>query len=328
MFRKAIVFSLIFCVFWQCNHSSSESETTVDGVPEVLATVDSKKKIAADFTVSLTTLPSRIKGLVPVINSILNGTVLPSEIVVNIPDYSWKEKVEYKLPAFLLNPHPIIKVLRSADWGPNTKFIPIIQDKKAKYKENDDILIIDDDQEYPPEMIENFIKWRARFPDAVIANRGHQMPDSLKFADAGTIHGYEINEPVRVAVVTGVGGYLIKSRFFNTDIWQDLPLPQYGKSREEAAAYFVDDAWISAILAKNDLKSYVIPINNCWSHISHQAVNQIGGGGKLNDLVFQEYAQYWTDEMKGKLNTIQACQEDNKRKHHCMPCLGSDNEIH
>ncbi len=280
--------------------------------------------VAENVTVVLTSLPSRIFGIHHTLESILQGSLLPKEIVVVIPFHSIKEERAYDLPSFLEN-HPFIRVLRSEDWGPNTKFIPLIQEKKARGLEKDGILVIDDDQIYPKDMLKNFMNWHEKYPDFVLANRGHEMPETLKFEDAGIIHSYEVSELTPVSIITGVGGYLVQARFFDESLWTDLPFPEKNKPQIDSAAFFVDDAWISAHLAKNAVKSFVVPSQSCWSFVEEQAINRIGGGGRFNDAVFNDYKDYWT--VFGNKDTIPQCLPGNQRRSPCMACRDSEGNI-
>ncbi|PYK24148.1 MAG: hypothetical protein DME52_11240, partial [Verrucomicrobia bacterium] len=80
---------------------------------------------------SLSTLPNRINNLKPTIRSLLRQTRPPDEIILAVPEFSIREERPYIVPEYLLR-LPRVRILRSRrDWGPATKFIPVIQQELA-----------------------------------------------------------------------------------------------------------------------------------------------------------------------------------------------------
>src|SRR6058998_522017 len=89
-------------------------------------TFDNRRVIA-----SLSTVPDRINNLRPTIRSLLKQTRPPDEIVVAIPQFSIREKRPYVVPKYLLR-LPRVRILHCVkDWGPATKFIPVVQEELA-----------------------------------------------------------------------------------------------------------------------------------------------------------------------------------------------------
>ena len=89
-------------------------------------TFDQRRVIA-----SLTTVPGRINNLRPTIRSLLKQTRPPDEIVLAIPEFSIREQRPYVVPEYLLR-LPRLRVLHChKDWGPATKFIPIVREELA-----------------------------------------------------------------------------------------------------------------------------------------------------------------------------------------------------
>src|SRR2546423_4093171 len=80
---------------------------------------------------SLSTVPDRIDNLRPTIWSLLNQTRPPDEIVLVIPKFSIRENRPYVVPEYLTQlPH--VRILHcEKDWGPATKFIPVVQEELA-----------------------------------------------------------------------------------------------------------------------------------------------------------------------------------------------------
>ena len=105
---------------------------------------DSQRVIA-----SLSTVPGRINNLSATIQSLLKQTHPPDEIVLAIPEFSIREERPYVVPEYLLH-FPRLRILRSQrDWGPATKFIPIIREELAGGRRDTVIMVVDDDRVYP-----------------------------------------------------------------------------------------------------------------------------------------------------------------------------------
>ena len=107
--------------------------------------------------VSLTTSPRRIKLMEKTIESILNQTIQPDLIRINIPKIFKRTGETYEIPNYLLN-HPKIQIVEyEKDYGPIMKILPTIID----YKDHSDANIIytDDDVLMLPKTIETFLEF-------------------------------------------------------------------------------------------------------------------------------------------------------------------------
>ena len=107
------------------------------------------------IVVSLTTSPRRINMIEKTIDSILNQSIPPDLIRINIPTIFKRTGEMYSIPNFLLN-HPKIQVVQyKEDYGPIMKILPTIMD----YKDHSNVSIIytDDDVIMLPKTIETFV---------------------------------------------------------------------------------------------------------------------------------------------------------------------------
>src|SRR5689334_2693114 len=92
---------------------------------------------------SLATVPSRINNLRATIRSLLNQTRPPDEIIVAVPEFSIREERPYVVPEYLLN-LPRLRILRSEkDWGPATKFIPLVREELAGDRGDTMVMVVD-----------------------------------------------------------------------------------------------------------------------------------------------------------------------------------------
>jgi len=95
---------------------------------------------------SLSTVPDRINNLRPTIRSLLKQTRPPDEIVLAIPEFSIREQRPYAVPEYVSR-LPRLRVLHCRrDWGPATKFIPIVREELAAGRGNTLIMVMDDDR--------------------------------------------------------------------------------------------------------------------------------------------------------------------------------------
>jgi hypothetical protein len=209
-------------------------------------TFDNRRVIA-----SLTTVPDRINNLRPTIHSLLKQTRPPDEIILALPEFSIREKRPYVVPEYL-SQVPRVRILRCAnDWGPATKFIPVVQKELAAGRGDTLVMVVDDDRVYPHDALETYLYYSERLPRAALCFRGAAMPRSLDWRDAKMIRGSELRQPQAAAVMTGCGSYLIQPRFFDESLWDYSSAPN--------GAFYMDDIWISGLLSRGGVKRYVVP---------------------------------------------------------------------
>jgi hypothetical protein len=201
--------------------------------------------------VSLSTLPDRILNLRPTLESILNQTRVPDEIVLSVPRFSLRQKKHYEIPE-CLGSYSRLRILRCAkDWGPATKFIPVIQEELAANRGDTLIMVVDDDRIYPRDALETYLYYHRTLPDAALCFRGARMPNDLIWLRARTIFADKIRQPQEVAVITGCGSYFIQPRFFDERLWDYSGAP--------SGAFYMDDIWISGWLDRRKIAKYVVP---------------------------------------------------------------------
>ena len=200
---------------------------------------------------SLSTVPDRIHNLKPTIQSLLKQTRPPDEIVLAIPEFSIREQRPYVVPEYLSR-LPRVRVLRCPeDWGPATKFIPVVREELAVGQGDTLIMVVDDDRIYPRDALETYLHYNQQLPGAALCFRGAAMPRTLDWRDAKMIKASELRQPEAVAVITGCGSYLIQPRFFDETLWDYSPAPK--------GAFFMDDIWISGCLARRKVQRFAVP---------------------------------------------------------------------
>jgi len=104
--------------------------------------------------VSMTTSPKRITSLKPVLKRLMEQTVQPDRIVLNLPHVFKRTGETYDIPDYLYQPWLYIN--RCEDIGPATKIIPT----RSLVKDPETIIIsVDDDILYKKNMIETFLQY-------------------------------------------------------------------------------------------------------------------------------------------------------------------------
>jgi Glycosyl transferase family 2 len=238
---------------------------------------------------SLSTVPDRIRNLRPTIRSLLRQTRPPDEIVIAIPDFSIREQKRYIVPKYL-SQLPRVRILRCGkDWGPATKFIPVVQEELKAGRDNALIMVVDDDRVYPRDALKSYIHYHAQLADAALCFRGAAMPSTLDWNHARMIYAKDLREPQPVAVITGCGSYLVQPRFFDESLWD--------YSKAPPVAFDIDDIWISACLSRRGVKRYVVPAPAMMRSVLRQrwtvSLNKIPGRQRLNNETIAFFRDTW-----------------------------------
>ena len=199
----------------------------------------------SDIIISLTTIPERIALIAPTIKSLIAQSRQAARILLWIPNDSVRSGMDYVLPEWLQGLEGL-EIHRCKDMGPATKFLYAVRENKPDTR----ILIVDDDKIYPQGFVEQIEKQSDLFPDYALGYSGWRVPADL--TDRPTTLWMNIRRkppaPMKSAwvkglypvdILQGYSGYLVKPRFFKVaELWDYSEAP--------AAAFYVDDVWISA----------------------------------------------------------------------------------
>lgn len=148
----------------------------------------------SDIIISLTTTPSRFHFELPLtIHSLLSQTQLPKEIRIYLSPKSiiihqqnlTLEHLKLSIQ-YLDSSDTIIKLfdrlvniqLEEEDYGPATKFLPIIKEFQSKSQA---IMICDDDQYYHPYTLSTLNEYSTKFPHSIIGFRGWRSMNKCPF---------------------------------------------------------------------------------------------------------------------------------------------------
>ena len=197
--------------------------------------------------VSLTTIPSRVNNLPLVVDSILNNTIVPDIIYINIPRISSKENKEYEIPEELKLNNQVKINITEKDFGPLTKLYPTLLEELDP---ESSIICVDDDKEYDDHLIEHLLLASEKYPHSCICVSGWNYINLGILALPITI---PINNMVKnVDILQCYNGVLYKRKFFKDDFDEYINI-------EECKT--TDDISISKYLNNNEIEILSIPYN-------------------------------------------------------------------
>ena len=202
----------------------------------------------------MSTVPDRIGNLTPTIRCLLDQTRPPDEIVLALPEFSIREQRPYVVPDYIAR-LPCVRILHcSKDWGPATKFIPVVQEELAAGRGNTSIMVVDDDRTYPRDALESYLYYSQQLPEAALCFRGAAMPYTLDWRRSKMIKASKLRKPRRVAVITGCGSYFIQPRFFDESLWGIIR-----KRREGPSIWMTFGLAAVSASAQGGVERYVVP---------------------------------------------------------------------
>ena len=210
-------------------------------------------EVDPSLVITLTTVPERLlneneDGLKLVLKSLCEQTDSNYEVHFNIPDFYNVTKEPYIIPDWLNSyklKYPNLKIFRTEDMGPPTKFVPTIQRLK-----NDEtiILVVDDDLVYHEEMVSQHRKYQEELIDSVIAYEGRGCDIPLYDND---IRDSWIICVTQIRETHGLQHY--KSVSYKKKLFKEVFFKDYlGKTLS-------DDILVSKYFRNNGIRMYVVP---------------------------------------------------------------------
>lgn len=246
---------------------------------------------------TLTTLPSRIAFIEPVLTSILNQSHPPEEIHLQLPKHCEKEAKGYQLPDFIAN-YPQIKVFEhDTDYGPATNWLPALD-----FLQRQDVLllIMDDDCFYPPVMVEQLMRHYRENTGRVYCSTGGLLKgndirefqvDRFRHSGALTI----ITDNKRPISVDTVQGFSLILFDINLIKESTLLLTSHDLSG------FADDILLSGLFERSLIERVQIAPYQVPVPLGQAEINPIHGDGKLTKMTMktfvwvQQHLKVWAD---------------------------------
>ena len=200
------------------------------------------------IVVSFSTLPSRVNNIPKVVNSILQNTIIPDIIYINIPKFSKRENKEYVINENLIDKSKMNKVkfnFITTDYGPVTKLYPTLLNETDP---ETIIICIDDDKEYDPWTIEHLLNASEYFKNSCICVSGWNYINLKLFALPITIN--IPNYVKKVNILQCYNGVLYKRKFFQEDFKNYLNI---------TTCFTTDDILISKYLNFKQIEILSVP---------------------------------------------------------------------
>lgn len=196
---------------------------------------------------SLSTIPSRMKNLDKVIESLLNQDIKPTKIFIHVPKiYRRFPDAVIELPDFSEYPTVIINHC-NVDYGSATKFLPMLL--LPIIDPDDKIIIVDDDHTYASDLSTKLLSLSEKYPNCATCMFGVTNASYFKDRSWNTIMNSQNKQPSGfrsfkegyIDVFEGFQGVCLKKRFFTSEVFF-FPIPDI---------FAHDDIWLSAHVLKN-----------------------------------------------------------------------------
>lgn len=200
--------------------------------------------------VSLTTIPPRIERLPQTIASLTtNQTRKPDQVFVALPS-SWKRfpgaaecELDRLVKLFPTSKYPNLTFLKTKDWGPASKILPLVRYLKNKNRKEDhsktNIVFVDDDREYDSDLLEKLEAASKDHPKDVITACTTFLSPYLEAQQACGRLGSRY-----VDTFVGCCGVLVKPEMFSQRAQSEIP----------SEFEWVDDVWLSGMFQIQNIK--------------------------------------------------------------------------
>lgn len=232
--------------------------------------------------VSLTSFPDRIDKVWLVIESILYQSQKPDKIILWLYEGDFESKAT--LPRRLLNLEKRGFDIRFCDENlmPHLKYYYTMKENPSS-----NIITIDDDLLYPPNLIETFYTEHQKYPDAILCSVSRE----IKFENnmIGNYSDWLIVtknfSPSHKYLIMGVGGALYPKNCLHEEVYNLKNIKQFSLK--------ADDLWLKVMSLLKDSKVRSLAANFPYSYLPvfHENTRKltdtnIGGGN--NDKVFKK----------------------------------------
>lgn len=280
-----LVILVIFCVLGYAAISNYINNKSVKSMAisensyfgETIKNDMKTKKNKTEIVVSLTTSPTRILLMQNVIESILQQTVPPTIIRLNLPRFFKRTNTPYNIPSFITNNTKIKIFWYDEDYGPIMKVLPTIID----YQNNLNVVVIytDDDVLFLPNTIETHLKFIIKDPKSVYCVSGFIFDKGeWKFPLKEAILNY-------VDIPEGFMSVAFQSSIFN-NVRISL-IEYYNLLKNNKVCFGSDDLILGNFFAGNGIKVKIITVDKLnkelwWS--SGCELPQGNSGDGLKDL--------------------------------------------
>lgn len=227
--------------------------------------VSNEKYCDSEIIVSLTTYGKRLRDVCLTIESIMQQTLLPNRIVLNL-DYSYNG--EHIPNALKKQMDRGLEINFCKDIRSYTKLIPTIKKYPA-----DAVITIDDDVIYSFDLIENLVISYLSKPNNIHSARTHVMTfnqdKSLKSYNDWKMCSSDCDNP-RHLFFTGVGGVLYPPGCLGEEVMNEEVF--------STICPMADDVWFNAMALKNGTEITKVPTRSSSGedYVLNDSVQDVG----------------------------------------------------
>lgn len=198
-----------------------------------------KQEAQREVYVSMTTSPKRINSIEKTINCMMNQTLKPTQIILNLPTVFKRDNTSFgQLPGFI-TANPRIKINFTEDIGPATKILPSI---KVIANPEAFVLSVDDDIYYPPDLLKAYVEAAESFDQDVVISNAYDVASKKTICNKANECFSERN------LLQGYAAVLYRQRFLS-DMNYDI---LYDKEKADAC-YRGDDYFLSNHIHKKKI---------------------------------------------------------------------------
>ena len=215
--------------------------------------IDHGSETEPSVIISLTTVPERLEesyenAIISTIKSLCEQEDNDYEIHFNIPKIYNITKQPYIIPEWLQEmklKYPHLKVFRTEDMGPPTKFIPTLD--RVRNPETL-LLVVDDDLVYHPEMIKEHRKYQELLKDSAIVYEGREPVTPMNYGDIRDSWILCVTGITEVRMFQHYKSASYKKKYFKEDFFINYVGETYS-----------DDVLVSKYFRDHGIKMFVVP---------------------------------------------------------------------
>lgn len=169
----------------------------------------SSKEESHKIVFSFTTSPLRIEKCLTMVNSIINQTLKPDLILLNIPEVFARTGETYNIPERIKD---LVTInVCDFDYGPGTKIVPTIGYLRENKWPDDSIVIFgDDDIRYPEDMIDTYVNFCDDHSVWCVSGFNLSSDGTIEY-NPNKIHGN------RITIAEGYAGICCRLKMFGDD---------------------------------------------------------------------------------------------------------------
>lgn len=181
------------------------------------------------IVVGFSTLPRRIPGLGPVLDSINAQSIRADAIYISVPRFSTRENRPYPMEELqnIAQKYGAEIVIVDEDYGPLTKLMGMLL--KEPHKIDTLLITVDDDHALHPRTIESLVRGAYKYPMDVVAINGvrvdtlsrpllPQFYSAVWLKNAPMLSSLALKDGDQVNIIMGYGGVAYPRWVFGTEI--------------------------------------------------------------------------------------------------------------